>query len=84
MKWQVAATAPNQLIAEMWCEMLKDEGITAMIKPGDSISFLGISFSPCRVMVLEGELQQAKDLLAAYTKQGEEPGTGDQGLENGD
>lgn len=80
MKWEVAATAPNQLVAEMWCEMLKDEGITATIKPGDSVSFLGVSFSPCRVMVSESELQQARDLLASYTEQGEEPGVSDQGL----
>lgn len=74
MKWKVAATAPNQLVAEMWCEILQGEGITATIKPGDSISFLGVSFSPCRVMVSEGELQEAKDLLSAYTEQSEEAG----------
>ncbi|MFP3974766.1 MAG: putative signal transducing protein [Dehalococcoidia bacterium] len=83
MKWKVAATAPNQLVAEMWCEMLKDDGITATIKPGDSVSFLGVSFSPCRIMVSENELQAAKDLLATHTEQ-EEPGVSDQGSGPGD
>ncbi len=76
MKWKVAATAPNQLIAEMWCEMLRDEGVEAAIKPGDSVSFLGVSFSPCRIMVSEDELQGAQDLLSAYTEQGEGMGGG--------
>ena len=63
MNWVYLATAPDQLSAEMWQDRLKEEGIPAMIKPGDVTSFLGITSVPCRVMVPEDKLSEAKEAL---------------------
>ncbi len=43
MKWALLTTAPDELTAEMWAEILHSEGIPARIKPGDAVSFLGVS-----------------------------------------
>ena len=32
MKWVTLAMAPDQLTAEMWCELLRNEGIPAMVQ----------------------------------------------------
>jgi len=58
-----AATAPDQLMAEMWCELLKNEGIPAMLEPRDAVSFLGLSYAPCRILVPEDHLEEAREIL---------------------
>ena len=67
MKWTQVATAPDQLIAEMWRDVLQNEGIPATIEPGDAASFLGVSSMPCRVMVPQEMLREATAVLADYT-----------------
>ena len=62
-RWVLLATASNQLTAEMWREFLHSHNLAVMIKVGDTTSFLGISGTPCRIMVLEDQLQDAKALL---------------------
>lgn len=66
MKWVYLTTAPDQTIAEMWRELLEEEGISAMIRPSDAVSFLGVSPYPCRIMVPEDEGERAKAVLRAY------------------
>ncbi|MCL0044389.1 DUF2007 domain-containing protein [Dehalococcoidia bacterium] len=61
--WVLLATASNQLTAEMWRELLHSQNLAAMIRVGDTTSFLGISAAPCRIMVPEDQLQDAKALL---------------------
>ena len=63
MKWVVFATAPDQLMAEMWRGLLAAEGIAALIRPGDAVSFLGVSSYPCRLMVRERDVQRASEIL---------------------
>ena len=64
MKLVHAATAPDQLTAEMWCELLKNEGVPAMVEPKDVITYyLGVSFIPCRILVPEDRLEEAKEIL---------------------
>ena len=63
MKWELLITAPDQLTAEMWRELLQNEGIPAVIEPRDAISFLGLSAMPCRLMVPEGLLSEALAIL---------------------
>jgi len=63
MKWVVLATAPDQMIAETWVEMLADEGIEVRLDPGDVTSFLGISSRPCRVLVGEADAERARAIL---------------------
>jgi hypothetical protein len=64
-RWLVLTTAPDQLTAEMWKDILLQEGIPAMINPEDSVSFLGVSIFPCRIMVASGYLKRAQEILAS-------------------
>ena len=64
MKWVCAATAPYQLVAEMWRELLVGQGIAAVVRSGDTASYLGVSAYPCRVLVRERDLDSAKRVLA--------------------
>jgi hypothetical protein len=70
-KWLVLTTAPDQLTAEIWQDILVKEGIPAMVNPQDTISFLGVSTFPCRIMVAPGYLKQAQEILASLQAEGE-------------
>ena len=63
MTWVVLATAPDQLIAEMWQDVLRDNGVPAFIRPGDISSFLGITGYPCRIMIDEEYVDAGRRLL---------------------
>ena len=63
-RWAHLATAPDQLTAELWVSFLRDAGLSAMIRPSDAVSFLGVSGYGCRVQVLEEQVEQARALLA--------------------
>ena len=63
MKWVHLAAARNQLEAEMWQGLLVEEGFSAVIRPGDTASFLGVSAYPCRILVAEDQLERAKQVL---------------------
>jgi len=71
-RWIVLTTAPDQLTAEMWKDILLQEGIPAMINPEDSVSFLGVSIFPCRIMVASGYLKRAQEILASLQPEAEE------------
>ena len=63
MKWIYLTTAPDQTTAEMWRELLIQNGVAAMIRPGDVASFLGTSLLPCRLLVLEEQKEEAEGIL---------------------
>lgn len=62
-KWVYLATASDQLEAEMWCNLLFEEGVSAMIRPGDTTSFLGVSAYGTRIQVREHQLDEAREIL---------------------
>ncbi len=62
-KWVHLATAPDQIAAEIWLDILRQEGITAMIRPSDAVSFLGVSAVSCRVQTREEDLVRAREIL---------------------
>ena len=62
--WVVVRVAPDQLSAEMWVGLLRDEGVPALIKPSDALSIMGTSGLGCRVLVPEGRLDEARSILA--------------------
>lgn len=61
-KWVHLATAPDQLTAEIWLSILRNEGIAAIVMPTD-VSFLGVSAFGCRIQVREDQLVRARDVL---------------------
>lgn len=63
MAWTNLATAPDQLTAELWLAILRDNGIFARIRPTDAVSFLGVSGFGCRVEVEEDDVVNAWEIL---------------------
>jgi hypothetical protein len=64
-KWVHLAIAPDQITAEIWLDILRQEGITAMIRPSDAVSFLGISAVSCRIQTQEEDLGRAREILGS-------------------
>ncbi len=69
--WLLLSTAPDQLTAEMWLGVLREHDIPAVISPGDTSSFMGISPFPCRLMVADDYLEQARQILAGLESEPE-------------
>lgn len=63
MKWVHFTTAPDQLQAEMWRDLLVEEGISALVRQGDTASFLGVSAYPCRILVPEEQVDRAREVM---------------------
>ena len=72
-KWVVVRVAPDQLSAEMWVAFLREEGVPALIKPSDAISFMGTSALSCRVLVPDERLTEAESVLAERLSDDELP-----------
>jgi hypothetical protein len=77
-QWELLTTAPDQLTAEIWTDILIQNGIPAMINPQDAISFMGVSSLPCRIMVAYGHRQQAQEILDSLKPATEEQNDDDQ------
>jgi hypothetical protein len=69
MNWVHLATAPDQITAEIWVSILRGEGIAAMIRPSDVVSYLGVSAMGCRVQVDEADLERARDVLGEFDEE---------------
>ena len=67
-RWVHLATAPDQLTAEMWVELLRGQGIPAMISARDAVSFLGLSGMACEVLVPRENLAEAVQVLRQQTE----------------
>ncbi|MCH7800092.1 MAG: DUF2007 domain-containing protein [Chloroflexi bacterium] len=63
MNWKYLITAPDQLVAEMWSELLLSYGVRAIVRAGDTQSFLGVSAYPCRILVDEPDVERARELM---------------------
>ena len=63
MKWVVFATAPDQIMAEIWVQLIRAEGIPCRLQPGDTTNFLGVSAAPVRLMTLETHAERAAQIL---------------------
>lgn len=63
MKWTVFVTAPDQITAEMWVELLRHDGVRCGIRPGDTSRFMGVGTLPVRLVAPEDEADKAKTAL---------------------
>jgi len=63
MDWIVFATAPDQLTAEMWQDLLSQANIRCQLKAGDTYGFLGVSASPVRLVTPQEDAEVARDAL---------------------
>ena len=66
MKWARLTTAPNQLTAEMWRDLLLGEGIPAMVRGGDTTSYFGVTPFPRPILVDERLASEARRTLEGY------------------
>ena len=64
-RWVEFATAPDQLIAESWAGLVRNEGCPCAVK-SDGIPFLGPSVMPVRLMAPEARVVEARGILARY------------------
>ena len=71
MGWEVFATAPDQLIGESWCGLVRSAGIDCKIRPGDIVSFLGVSVYPVRLITQSEDVERAKSVLDSYVGEDE-------------
>ncbi len=70
-EWICVATAPDQLLAEMWQEVLREASIPSMLAPQDTISFLGVATTPVRIMVPRAMSAQAEEILKNLSGDGQ-------------
>ena len=66
LKWEVFATAPDQLTAESWLGLVRNAGIECKLQPGDTVAFLGVSGLPTRIMARSDHVEIALTVLNAY------------------
>lgn len=59
--------APDQITAEFWIQVLREEGIAAMIRPSDAVSYLGVSAFGCRLLVAEANLVRARQIVESLS-----------------
>ncbi len=64
VRWTPAATAPDQLTAEMWLQLMREESIPSMLAPEDLMSFLGVTATPVRLLVPLDLVPRAQGVLA--------------------
>jgi hypothetical protein len=73
MNWEVLTTAPDQLIGESWCGLIRREGVEVKLQAGDAVGFMGVSVFPVRLMVQAGNVELAQSILDQYLADDEEP-----------
>ena len=66
LKWEVFATAPDQLTAESWLGLVQNAGIECKLQPSDTVAFLGVSGLPTRIMARSDYVEIALTILNAY------------------
>ena len=66
MNWKVLTTAPDQLIAESWCGLIRSAGIDCKLQPGDAVGFMGVSVFPVRIMVDASDIEAAQSVLDTF------------------
>ena len=64
MKWVVFTTAPDQLTAEMWRDIVHQAGIDCELSASDTASFMGVSQMPVRLIVPEAGRDLARSALS--------------------
>lgn len=62
------ASAPNAVIAEMWKELLDNEGIPALIRMAGPLTAYVTFASAYDILVLAANAAEARELLAAFNE----------------
>ena len=62
----VVARAENDIEGQMWCELLEQEGIDAMLRVVGPLGGIADFGSPHELLVAPADVARARDLLAAF------------------
>jgi len=62
------ASAPNAVIAEMWKELLDNEGIPALLRMSGPLTAYVTFASGYDLLVLSANAEEARELLAAFNE----------------
>lgn len=63
VNWVAFATAPDQLTAEMWRDLLAQAGLNCQLRAGDIAGFMGVQHGPVRLVAPEEQAEEARDTL---------------------
>jgi hypothetical protein len=63
MKWLTVVTAPDKMTAEMWAELLHNEGIPALVQEIGLSVYLGPIATRCNLKVPEERIEEARALF---------------------
>jgi hypothetical protein len=61
--WAAVATAADQVTAEMWAELLQNNGVPAWVGRGDALASRLVPSGPATVMVPASQLKDARRVL---------------------
>jgi hypothetical protein len=62
------ATAPNEILASMWVDILKQNGIQALVKSGPLKAGLYSFNEPCEIKALKSQADEAKQILESLNQ----------------
>ncbi len=63
MDWAPVATAPDEMTADMWVELLRNNSIPAFSSRGDALASRLVPFAPTTVTVSASQLEEARRIL---------------------
>lgn len=70
--------APNEVIADLWRQVLEDEGIVPLMRPvGAGPSFGSTAFSEYQVLVREDQAPRARAIIAELEEESDTAASGD-------
>jgi hypothetical protein len=70
------AVAPNEITADMWRQVLEDEGIIAALKPGGAgFSFGSSALMEHYILVREDQAERARAIIAELESSDDEDGS---------
>jgi hypothetical protein len=66
----LVGTAPNEIVADLWRQVLLDEGVIAMIKPiGLGFAYVSNSLNPHHIYVRTDQADLARDVIASLSEE---------------
>lgn len=62
------ASAANQVLAEMWRELLRNNGIPALVRIAGPLTAYATFTSPHDILVLAADVERARQILGAFNE----------------
>ena len=67
---RVYQTAPNEIVADLWQQVLRDEGVVALVKPtGLGHAWVSNSLNPHHIYARTDQADLAREVIAALSEE---------------